>query len=264
MDIEQGVNEVRGLFKKGLSARDLLIIAANFRRKEIEKSLCNCFGDKIVDGPFKGCIHPGQAHESCLSPKILGTYEKEISRDLQELVTDKDCFIDIGCAEGYYTTGVGVTTEIPLILGIDISEKALKQARLSSELNGISDKTQFFLNIPEAVRLIKGKSLVMIDVDGSEIDVIDELFSLLNPDQNKLMELIIETDYRPDGVSNTDEIVSALRRRNFVVSKVIKQSILDRFSPLADSISTSYLDLLICGLEGRPYDQSWIIAKHLN
>ena len=96
------------------------------------------------------------------------------------MVTDKDCFIDIGCAEGYYTTGVGVTTEIPLILGIDISEKALKQARLSSELNGISDKTQFFLNIPEAVRLIKGKSLVMIDVDGSEIDVIDELFSLLN------------------------------------------------------------------------------------
>ena len=261
MDLNQGMGEVEKLFKKGLSARDLLVIAANYRRIELEESLCNIVGNKIIDGPFKGCIQPRQAHASVLCPKILGTYEKEISQDLRDLVAGKDCFIDIGCAEGYYTTGVGATTDIPLVLGVDISEKALEQARMSSESNGISAKTLFFLDLSEAVRLAKGKTLVMIDVDGSEIEVIDQLFSSMSASQALSMELIIETDFNSDGSCNAAEIESALQDQNFVVSKVIKQSILNRFSPASERITKSYLDLLVLGLEGRPLDQGWLIAK---
>ena len=251
------------LLEKGLSSRDLLILAANYRRTDIEEFFLKSFDNKIVDGLFKGCIHPGKAHASMLCPKLLGTYEKEISRDLWELASDKECFIDIGCAEGYYTTGLGVTTKIPLILGVDISENALCQARSSSKLNGISNKTKFFNDLSEATRLVKGKTLAMIDVDGSEVEVINKLFASLNSEQSLLMELIIETDFNPDGTSNTVEIESALRHQNFGVSKVITQSILERFSPIAEDYTKSYLDLLVCGLEGRPLNQSWLIAKPL-
>ena len=264
MNINQGTYEALQLIRKGLSAKDLLTIAVNFRRLQLEGSLRNRFNRKIVDGPFKGCIHPGEAHGSSLCPKLIGTYEKEISQDLLDLAVGKDCFIDIGCAEGYYTTGIGSVTDIPLILGIDINEKALEQARKASALNGISSKTQFSSDLLDAARLVKGKSLVMIDVEGSEVDVIDELFSSLSSAQSALVELIVETDFYPDGSSNAEEIVRALGRRNFVVTKVIKQSIADRFSSLSESLSASYLDLFIYGLEGRPIDQRWLIAKPLN
>ena len=264
MDINQGAKESLQLIRKGLSARDLLVIATNFRRIQLEHELRNRVKGKIVDGPFKGCIHPGEAHSSSLCPKLLGTYEKEISRDLLDLAVGKDCFIDIGCAEGYYTTGIGVVTDIPLILGVDVNEKALECAQKSSELNGISGKTQFFPDLLAAVRLVKGKSLVMIDVDGSEIDVINRLFSSLNAVQALSVDLIIETDRGPDGKSNVEEIVDALRSRNFVVEKVVKQSVADRFSSLSEKLSASYLDLFIYGLEGRPLDQCWLVAKPVN
>ena len=82
--------------------------------------------------------------------------------------------------------------------------------------------------------------------------------------QTALVELIAETDFNADGSSNAEAIVGALRRRNFVVTRVINQSVVDRFSSLSESLSASYLDLFIYGLEGRPIDQRWLIAKPLN
>ena len=87
---------------------------------------------------------------------------------------NKGC--SFGCAEGYYTTGIGAITDIPLILGVDINEKALEQARKASELNGISGKRRFSSDLLDAARLVTGKTLVMIDVEGSEVDVIDQFF----------------------------------------------------------------------------------------
>lgn len=264
MDINQGNKKIKELFGEGLSTRDLLVIAAHYRQLELQKALIGRYNNKILDGLFKGCIHIGRAYGSTLCPKILGTYEKEISQDLCELAAGKDCFLDIGCAEGYYTTGIGVATDIPLVLGVDVSEKALALAQKSSEANGISSKSKFFLNLAEAASLVKGRSLVMIDVDGSEIQVIDELFSSLSVAQSLLLELIIETDFREDGSSNAPDIESALLDRGFVVSKVVNQSVSNRFSPVSEALTTSLLDLMVYGIEGRPLNQSWIIAKPSN
>ena len=90
MDINQGLDKALRLIRNGLSPRDLLIIAANIRRIELEGLVSQEVNNRIVDGPFKGCIHPGQAHESMLSPKLFGTYEKEISQEIQELAAGKD------------------------------------------------------------------------------------------------------------------------------------------------------------------------------
>ena len=264
MNINQGNKQIKELFARGLSTRDLLVIAAHHRRLELQKALIGRANNKILDGLFKGCIHIAQAHGSTLCPKILGTYEKEISRDLCELAAGKDCFLDIGCAEGYYTTGIGVTTDIPLVMGVDVSEQALALARKSSEENGISSKSKFFLDLAEAASLVKGRSLVMIDVDGSEIQVIDELFSSLSVAQSLLLKLIIETDFGEHGSSNAADIESVLLDRVFVVSKVINQSVSNRFSPVSEALTTSLLDLMVYGLEGRPLDQSWLIAKPSN
>ena len=101
----------------------------------------------------------------------------------------------------------------------------------------------------------------MIDVDGSEISVLKELFSVLTS-QARSSSLLIETDYNTDGSSNQNEICRELLANNFKVTKVIRQSIELRFSPFKDILTKSFLDLVAMGMEGRPLNQCWLIAQY--
>ena len=168
MDINEASARILELFSQGMTSRQLLVLAAHHRRIELEKSLCASTNNKIIGGIFEGVTHTGEAHGSTLCPKILGTYEKEIAKDLQTLCEQKDCFVDIGCAEGYYTTGIAKTTDIKTVIGIDLSESALIQARESARLNKVASKCQFFSTIKMAASQINGKSLIMIDVEAAK------------------------------------------------------------------------------------------------
>lgn len=264
MQLGDANNEILKLFSQGLTSRQLLVLAAHHRRLDLEKSLCAQTNSKIIGGIFKGVNHTGEAHGSTLCPKILGSYEKEIAQELHEICKEKDYFIDIGCAEGYYTTGIAKTTTIDTIIGIDISESALMQARKSAIINEVDHKCQFFSTIEPASKLIKGKSLIMIDVDGSEISVIKELMGALSASQKQSTELLIETDFHSDGCSNESEISGELIKHGFSVTKSIEQSIYHRFSDISHQLTTSLLDQVIYGLEGRPSNQKWLIAKPSN
>ena len=264
MRTEDANNEILKLFSQGLTSRQLLVLAAHYRRLDLEKSLCEQTNKEIISGIFKGIKHTGEAHGSTLCPKILGSYEKEIAQELHKICKDKDSFIDIGCAEGYYTTGVAKTTDIDTIIGIDISEPALTQARKSAAINGVDYKCQFFSKIKSATKLIKGNTLIMIDVDGSEVPVITELMGALSTSQKQVTELLIETDFHSDGRSNEDEIAGELIKYGFSITKTIEQSIHHRFSDISHQLTTSLLDQVIYGLEGRPSNQKWLIANHSN
>ena len=264
MKTEEANNEILKLFSKGLTSRQLLVLAAHHRRLDLEKSLCAQTNNKIIGGIFKGVKHTGEAHGSTLCPKILGSYEKEIAQEIHKICKGKDSFVDIGCAEGYYTTGVAKTTAIDTVIGVDISEPALMQARKSATINGVDHKCQFFSKIKPATNLIKGKTLVMIDVDGSEIPVIKELMGSLSTSQKQFAELLIETDFHSDGRSNESEIAGELIKHGFSVTKTIEQLIHHRFSDISYQLTTSLLDQVIYGLEGRPSNQKWLIAKPSN
>ena len=264
MKTEDANNGILKLFSQGLTSRQLLVLAAHHRRLDLEKSLCAQTNNIIVGGIFKGVKHTGEAHGSTLCPKILGSYEKEIAQELNNICKEKDTFIDIGCAEGYYTTGVAKTSCIDTIIGVDISDSALEQARKSASINEVDHKCQFFSKIKPAAKLIKGKSLIMIDVDGSEISVIKELMSGLSTSTKQASELLIETDFHPDGRSNENEISGELIKHGFSVTKSIEQSIHHRFSDISHQLTTSLLDQVIYGLEGRPSNQKWLIAKPSN
>ena len=264
MKVEDANGEILKLFSQGLTSRQLLVLAAHHRRLDLEKGLCAQTNSEIIGGPFKGVKHTGEAHGSTLCPKILGSYEKEIAHELQKMCREKDSFIDIGCAEGYYTTGIAKTTAIQTVIGIDISEPALTQARKSATINGVDHKCQFFSEIKQAAKLIKRKPLIMIDVDGSEIPVIKELMDSLSESQKQVAELLIETDFHSDGRSNENEIAEELMKYGYSVSKTIAQSIHHRFSDISHQLTTSLLDQVIYGLEGRPSNQKWLIANHSN
>ena len=260
MDLPDASKLVSELIIKGVTSRQLLVLSAHHRRIELEKQLLKTFDYKIVDGPFKGAKQAGFAHGSTLCPKILGSYEAELSSTIEQLAKNKSCFVDIGCAEGYYTTGIGLKFDIPIIIGIDISNPALDQARKSAEINNISKKCIFESSIEEASQRLSSNCLAMIDVDGSEIEVINSFCNELTKHSIENVDLIIETDFREDGSSNSAEITKLLQDNEFEIKEIICQDFSLRESKVARSLTNSFLDLTIYGLEGRPLNQNWIVA----
>jgi len=92
----------------------------------------------------------------------------------------------------------------------------------------------------------------MIDVDGSEIDVIRSIFTCDNEETLKQSYFFIETDYDSSGNSNRNSIIDEFGIRGFRMRKEIKQNPLERISCIAQKYTQSFLDLAIYGMEGRP------------
>jgi methylase of polypeptide subunit release factors len=80
------------------------------------------------------------AHASALSPKLTGTYEKEIQDDLLAIANTVNSFLDIGCAEGYYATGLALIPSISCAVGVDINNESLRAAQNLADLNKVSKK----------------------------------------------------------------------------------------------------------------------------
>lgn len=261
MQFNDAISAIQALIKQGLSTRQSSIISANLRRVELEKEILYSFNNTIADGFFKGVRHTGASYGSLLGPKLLGTYEIEIMEDLIHLIKGKSVFIDIGCAEGYYTTGVAMKSHIPQIIGVDINYKALNEAKRSAKLNKVIDKCFFTSSMEEALKKSKANCLVMIDVDGSEREVIQTFLELAKRQKISDIDFIIETDFNKNGDSNEAEIKQLLKTNNCTLIKTIAQNPSLRISRLAKTFTNSFLDAAIIGMEGRPLNQKWIIAK---
>ena len=258
---ERLASALQGLLAEGYSSYEILRYAANLRRVELESRLHSALNGVVASGPFVGMRCPATAHASVLCPKLIGSYEKEIQSDLLALVDTSDCFIDIGCAEGYYTTGIARYGRIKTVVGVDISEKALVAASLMAKANGVGEKCFFGDSIADGFQYLSGEVMVMIDVDGAEIEVIHEFFSISSTRGKSVQSytFIVETDYGSDGTSNRGQIVDAFAAYGYVPRKVVPQQPELRVSRIPDSITGSFLDLAIAGMEGRPADQSWVI-----
>mgnify|MGYP006275224009 FL=1 len=260
MDLEELNGNLVTLLASGASARDLLRLAAHYRRLELEQDLIRRCGGIVMDGPFQGIRHPGEAYGSTLCPKLLGTYERELSDQMLNRAQSMDCFLDIGCAEGFYTTGIACKTAIRTVIGVDISPEALAHAHRFADLNGVAARCSFTANLQTALAATTGRLLILIDVEGAELDVLTTIFAQKPNLHNSGATLIIETDYLPDGSSNQELIIQTLQANGFSSIEMIAQDVSCRFSALAAQLSTSLLDLTLYGLEGRPNTQTWLIA----
>jgi SAM-dependent methyltransferase len=249
---------IKSLFDRNASTYNVLRVAAHFRRLELEAHLHQKMNGKICDGPFAGVKCLPSAYASTLAPKLLGTYEKELQQLLLGLALKVDCFLDVGCAEGYYTSCIAVATPIKSIVGVDISAEALELAQKSALLNNVLDKCYFTSDLADAIGRVKGSALVMIDVDGAEISVVKNIFSSAPAALVNGFIFVVETDY-DRGRSNKDQIISLFGEHGFACDSVVNQILHYRLPSAASTLSNSLLDQIIYGLEGRPLDQSWLV-----
>lgn len=143
-----------------------------------------CLTDRILkangsvtqSGPFKGLVCLQDANEGCLVPKLLGCYEEELASAVESIIAKGyDRIIDVGCASGYWLTGLTLRMPGADAFGFDVDEPALVRCSELLALNKVQSRVKLLrLCTPaELERLIKGRTLLFMDCDGPEYELLD-------------------------------------------------------------------------------------------
>jgi precorrin-6B methylase 2 len=181
---------LRSLVKKAIPSRLLSPIIAKRSRKhqayvlrtlgisEVADRYITEHGLQVRYGPFAGLTYTSTAARNRLIlPKLLGTYECEL-HDIVARVQGAgyDTIVDVGCGEGYYTTGLALTTKARVI-AFDAESRELSFAREMAQANGVGDRVEFrqWCSPDELIKIAgdRGRVFVLSDCEGYEI----ELFS---------------------------------------------------------------------------------------
>lgn len=128
----------------------------------------------VRNGPFKGMVYPEiKAFGSCIYPKLIGSYEKELHRIIEEICNRREYteVLDIGCAEGYYAVGFAMRMPHAKVYAWDTDEEAVRFCNIMARINNVSQRviTGSFCDSKtlSSVRFT-GKALIMSDCEGYE------------------------------------------------------------------------------------------------
>jgi hypothetical protein len=216
----------------------------------------------ILAGPFKGMRYLPIALHSLLLPKLLGTYEAELSPLLEELLPQLNFFIDVGCAEGYYVAGMAYRRPQLRSIGVDIDSRVQRCLKELTGLNNLYGRVGFTSSTAMALAMegVTGQGLVIVDVDGSEAEVLTALQQhLAASDQIESLDLILETDRSANGSSNQWELEQLLGQTGFQINGVFHQDPALRFSPMLSHFN--FPSWAACGWERDYPEQCWLHAR---
>ena len=135
---------------------------------------------RILAGPFRGMRYTCFSKCSSLYPKILGSYEIEIEKDLiKKICRSKTTIIDVGCAEGYYAVGALYINPGIKVIGFDADESALQICKHLAEKNKVCDRLELQggCDARSLERVLDKESvdLILMDVEGAEIELLNPI-----------------------------------------------------------------------------------------
>ena len=115
---------------------------------------------------------------SAMWPKLLGTYELELSAAVEELIRWRpDLIINAGAAEGYYAAGMALRCPGTPIAAYEMSAEGRKLVNLLAAKNGITAQIQLGGELTPALlqeRLAAAKRpAIILDVEGAELELLD-------------------------------------------------------------------------------------------
>ena len=132
------------------------------------------FADGLVlHGPFKGLKYPSlDSAGSSFSPKLLGSYEKELHDVIERICGHHyEVIVNIGAAEGYYAVGLARRLPQTRIYAFDMAEEARRLCKEMCVANNVNDNVIVESECTPSVlaELVSGKNaLVICDCEGCE------------------------------------------------------------------------------------------------
>lgn len=127
--------------------------------------------DVVQAGPFEGMKLAGVTTGSDV-PKRLGSYEQEL-HSLIDSWPGYDRIVDIGCGEGWYAVGLALRMPDAEVWGFDISPEARAACARTAAVNGVSIHIEAAAEPAMLQRLVGPNTLVIVDAEGAELDVLD-------------------------------------------------------------------------------------------
>jgi hypothetical protein len=148
---------------------------------------------RISGGPFKGMVYLSRSVGSSLTPKILGTYERELNNFIKELPRFHDG-IDVGAAEGYYAVGLLKTKVCERVIAWETTDHGRELLSSLAEVNGVRGSLDIRgacspENLNNELRSRVGiPTLMVIDCEGFEGPLLENIEDLLIHDCTMIIE----------------------------------------------------------------------------
>lgn len=132
----------------------------------------------VLSGPFKGLQYGSlEAHCSALHPKLLGTYEMELSDVIENCISDGFTeLVDVGAAEGYYAVGLAHRMPKLKVTAFEQEEDARRELVAFAAQNGVADRIDIRARCePEDMMLLENiRALMIVDCEGYEDILLDD------------------------------------------------------------------------------------------
>ncbi len=219
-------------------ARGVQRVAVTARRR---------LGDVVVSGPFVGMrLAPGfERHAASPVLKLVGLYEPQLHAALERAISVRPQVVaNIGCADGYYATGLAIRLPDAVVHAYDLAKSARVQ---TAELAGVNAVAERVVVHKRCRRFPAGIDLVICDIEGGED-------SLLTPARLTTATVIVETH---------DHVHSGLTERlgaRFAPTHTVE--VLDATHSAQPAslnwMSRTDLDVALDEMRGHA-DQSWLV-----
>lgn len=189
----------------------------------LDASIRGRFLNRMVrHGLFYGMKYPSfEAAGSTLYPKLLGSYERELHGIMERIVrADYATVVEIGCAEGYYATGLALRLPEARVMAFDRNPHARELCRQLAEANGVSSRVEVYGRCtPETLlRLPLGRrALILFDCEGEEQqlfapdciamlaahDLLIEVHTFVSPDIPEFLRQRFAATHHVESVAST-------------------------------------------------------------
>lgn len=210
-------------------------------------------------GPFCNMKYLDDTVWGSIVPKWLGSYESELWGVMQWIIDFKyDTIFDVGCAEGYYAVGLALNCPNANIYAYDIDPISRSQCLNLWKLNESRGRLKILKKCTskEFLQKSKGKTLIVCDIEGAELD-------LLNPEDSRSLinsDILVEIHKTSHTVEENSSIL--LKRFNKTHEATLIESnsqqiplIISQTLNISPDIIKKYTS------EGRPYIQNWLFLK---
>lgn len=216
----------------------------------------------VKNGSFKGLKYPSYTSFcSAIYPKIIGSYEDELSLTIEEFCNQNYSeIIDIGSADGYYAIGFALRQPNAKVYAYDIDEFANAFCNEMSILNNVSNNVNIeSLCSADTLNNFKftGKGLIISDCEGYEM----QLFNATNIKNLINCDILIEihdfidaniSAYLLDLFKDTHEIT---------IIKSIDDTTKSRTYNFIETMNLNITLRRKIFAEGRPGLMEWIILR---
>jgi len=175
-----------------------------YRLRRIAKALIRRYGSRVISGPFCGLKYVDQAVCSSVTAKLIGCYEAELHGVIESIIASRyPVIVNIGAAEGYYAAGLASRLPDSLVYAFDSDPQALDLCTRIIAENGLTESVRLggFCDVETLRRLPLARALIICDIEGYELDLLDpetvpelahcdilvETHDFINPDVSKIL-----------------------------------------------------------------------------